>query len=264
MMKKVLCLALILSMASFAMAIRTAWDGDTSTDYFDAANWGDGVPVAGDGCKMTDSFITPTYMPTLVNGSATCAWMEVSHGVTLTIGQDGVFTVTGAGDSPSMGIVAPQLLPTLNLVDNGSIITTGLWAAWSGDAAINMSGTSTWLADGGVFMLGKWDDDNNPGIAHMTMSGDSLLTVTGGDFRIKGNVPGYTAYKSSLTMADNAMVVIYGDITGKIQGYIDDGLLINAQVALDGQDNTVITFIPEPATMLLLGLGGLALIRKKR
>jgi len=73
-----------------------------------------------------------------------------------------------------------------------------MYAAWEGDAFINMSGTSTWLADGQPFTLGHWDDSDRSGVATMTMSDNSRLTVTGGDFRIRGNFPGNPAPKSSL------------------------------------------------------------------
>jgi len=91
-----------------------------------------------------------------------------------------------------------------------------------------------------------------------------MLTVTSGDFRIRGNHPAApTAPKSFLIMNDNAKAVIGGDQSGKIQSYIDDGMIINGQVTFDGT-NTIITAIPEPSTMLLLGLAGLALLRRKR
>ena len=72
----------------------------------------------------------------------------------------------------------------------------------------------------------------------------------------------------SLDLTDGVMVLA-GDDTGVIQGYIDSNLITgyddSANVVLnyDGT-NTTISAIPEPATMVLLGLGGLLGLRRRR
>ena len=264
MLKNILCLLLVLCVPTLALADRAAWMGGISTDFLDDANWEDGAPQPGDGTKITDAhFSPPPNQPLLQNGSATAAWFEVTHGAELTIGTNGSLTITGNSDSSSMSQAAGTT-GTLNLVDNGNLHTQSMYAAWEGNATINMSGTSTWLSDGDFqpFTLGHWDDSNRPGVATMTMSDDSMLTVASGDFRIRGT-HGCCTTKSFLTLNDNAKVVLGGDRSGKIQGYIDGGVLLNSQYMYDGT-NTIITAIPEPSTMLLLGLGVLALIRRKR
>jgi hypothetical protein len=250
-----LVLLIVLTTCGSVFAKRTAWTGQISTDYLDPANWDDGVPVYGDGAKITDAWISPTHQPTLTNGSAETQWFEVTNNSTLTIGQGGMFTVYGGGDSPSIAIQHPG---TMNLEGNAWVETTGLQAAWNANAIVNMSDTSEWTVCCGPFVLGKWDDDANIGRATMTMSGDSKLTVLGpgggtGDFRIKGNLPGFTANPSSLTMQDNASIHIFGDRLSRVQGYIADGLLLGAEVALVEEDDystTIITAtggtIPEP------------------
>jgi len=248
MLKNVLACVFVLCLPTLVLAQnRTAWDGSESTDFFDNANWDSGAPIAGDGAKLTDSFLGPGnnpifFHPTLQNGSAEAAWFEVTHGVELTIGTNGVLTITGLSDASSMA-QATGSLGTLNLVDNGHLHTQSMYAAWEGNAFINMSGNSNWLADGSnqPFTLGHWDDSPRQGVATMTMSDDTLLTVASGDFRIRGNLP-CCPVQSSLTLNDNATVILGGDQSTKIQGYIDDGLLINGEFTFDGT-NTIITAI---------------------
>ena len=54
---------------------------------------------------------------------------------------------------------------------------------------------------------------------------------------------------------------VYGLYYDIVQGYIDDGW-INGSVAQVGT-TAVISAVPEPATMMILGLGAVLLRRKK-
>jgi len=193
MPKYILCLLFVLCAPTLVMA-RTTWEGDSSTDFFDAGYWDNGLPHDGAGTKMTRAGANPTYQPTLENGSVTTLWYEVTHGVEFTIGTNGVFNVLGTSDSSSMAQAAGST-GTINLVDNGRIVSPSSYNAWEGDAFINMSGTSSWFSDvpGQPWTLGHWDDSPPPrtGVATMIMSDDSMLTVTSGNFRIPD--PGYSS-----------------------------------------------------------------------
>lgn len=119
----------------------------------------------------------------------------------------------------------------------GGIVTvadmTGL--GWSG-------GTGFVNVSAGLLYLGNWHSTNS-------IKSGSNMDITGGTVRIKG-------YRID---SINAMIA-----DGRITGY---GFADTAHVLVnwDAQrEETVITAIPEPITLMLVGFGGLAVRRKRR
>jgi len=82
-------------------------------------------------------------------------------------------------------------------------------------------------------------------------SASSLITFYGSDFAINGQPVALGEYASS-----------YCSHSGQVTGTLTDGSLLNTSFGLKG--NADILFIPEPATVLLLGLGGFVLRRRYR
>ncbi|MCJ7777875.1 MAG: PEP-CTERM sorting domain-containing protein [Sedimentisphaerales bacterium] len=79
----------------------------------------------------------------------------------------------------------------------------------------------------------------------------SLITFYGSDFAINGQPVALGEYASS-----------YCSYSGQVTGTLTDGSLLNTSFGLKG--NADILFIPEPATVLLVGLGVLVLRRRRR
>jgi hypothetical protein len=138
--------------------------------------------------------------------------------------------------------------------DNGQVtMSSGSIADWfsaSGNAQIIMSG-GTVVGD-----LQAWGWDNS----QVTMSGGSVsgalqafdgghITIVGSNFAVDGSPVGFGQYFAS----------DFGG--GVLTGTLDSGALLNNSFYIS--TDASITLIPEPATLLLLGLGAV-IIRRKR
>jgi hypothetical protein len=106
--------------------------------------------------------------------------------------------------------------------------------------------------------------DSIGGTAHVQLDGGTINT---GDFRLT-NDPSLNI-KGTMDIT-NGKVIVPGDKTADptLLGYISGGFLTgfggagSVVLTYDPSVGTVISAIPEPATLMLLGLGGLALYRR--
>jgi hypothetical protein len=79
----------------------------------------------------------------------------------------------------------------------------------------------------------------------------SLITVYGSNFAVNGQPVSMGEYASS-----------YCSHSGLVTGILADSSVLNTSFELNGSAD--ILFIPEPATMILLGLGSLTLLKQRR
>jgi hypothetical protein len=93
-----------------------------------------------------------------------------------------------------------------------------------------------------------------------TISGGTIDLIT--DFVMRPNALNPNA--PSLTISGTGRIIVTGDLKARIEGYRDGGWINDDAVVLyySGPNRTYL--VPEPATLCLLGLGGLSLIRRKR
>lgn len=203
------------------------------------------VNVSGDGLFINETYIRSAYSDTSTN-----SWLNIMDNGKVTVGTywrhaekgHGYITVEDNGmlevaqyldlaDSSGDGV--------LTVKDDGSVVVIGRLdvgaqvGSASGTAVVNLlDGT---VRAGSLAM-------NNKGIIDIEM-GELLLA---GDLREDATLSGYI---------DNKYMIGYGD-DGDI--VIGDNL-----VNIEGSNYTSITAIPEPASIILMGLGGLAYFRRK-
>lgn len=254
----VVCLVAVLVMASVASA-GTVWNpaGNTVTPgsqaWGDVDNWTNGLPTAADKAV----FNVPGAAEAQVSGSFSD--MQIVQGD----GNDG---------------------GTLRILDGGTLTTKVAWSA------VGYNNVAHAIVDaGGTYHFGQhaWIGLNAGGVGTLDISGnvrvDGMLGLGWGGGQGFINVKdggildlnqmhgdGATSVKngSILNIETGGQILLPGDYTGAINKYIANGLMASNGVIGDvnidvSSGNTVLTAVPEPATMLLLGLGGL-LLRKRR
>jgi hypothetical protein len=303
-MKKILVLLLVLSVAGMASATfdwrGPAYPGTSSTDqsWFTAANWNSGVPTisatpTGVRTYGSNHYATSlTSCPVIANGDARA--MEVRVGGSAPTDAGMSYLVMNSGtlktmnflmigpDSPTNGGRAGTVYmhggvmtlggATADGLDNGSRTSGHLYVGHGQDGGtINPIGKlfmdGGTIDAGGDFAIGK-----NYGRGSVYLSGDALIKAN----TLKMNPLGTGS--ASLDISGNAQVVINGNITQSIAGANNDLLdwIASSWITANGGDGTVyynfnsttnkttISAVPEPATVCLLGLGALSLIRRKK
>ena len=200
---------------------------------------------------------------------------NMGRGIWLNEAHDGTIsdnTITGmASNAIGLNPDGPH-----DLDITGNTLSGNGWGVILGDGGVNIS--MTWneiLNNTGAGVL-YWDDENN---ANDADDGTTTTNVVINNNDIVGNGDGIRAYSSYNNYGGDpppgtvidARMNWWGDVSGPSGGVTDPW---TAEVANGSGDSILLTnvafddwrssAIPEPARMGLLGLGGLALIRRRR
>lgn len=242
---------LCLLLGTSAFAARTAWFGGWSSDNFmDAGNWtGPLTPV--------DTAISNAGVAGTIYGTNDVEYnifaLKLGEGDTNT----NVLNVHGGIYNATNQMCIGSLWLTgdgeLNVYD-GEIKGNAVYVGHSGDGVVNVQGGS--LQPWGLLQLGG-------------AGGTGVIAITDGIVKASALtiVNGYIELSGGTLDVDSQWV----DQSATVQGYLDAGLIRAAEgmeldiatYAGNGGTGTLITVVPEPMTMALLGLGGLFIRRKK-
>ena len=288
MCRKLFLLALVLGLVSIASAAPT-WVGTVSSSWGTGGNWNTGVAPVGTadrpfiGWYNTDSMPnTPIFTASdnfsvnkfNIGGTDKGGYMEMTGG-TLAVGTSGIFI----GNSSRGDLVQMDM-------SGGLLSSTGQFRIGRRSvASFNMSGGTLDVRD---YKPGPRPGDTAYGLGVTYISFNSGWTTDGTpnpDVIINVDKLGFEASSTSI---GNATMVIDSTATIQVPTAIDaqiDNALANNWLTAYGHfsgttvngieyliikswnafgDILTVTSVPEPATIALLGLGGLALLRRRR
>jgi hypothetical protein len=286
-MKKMYCVLILflllalVSNSAFAATTYVQWTGAANDggNWNTPGNWNGGVvPIAKDlggvmaapGYKA--GFKTPGNYANLSSGTVTTDIL--------------VFGGTNAGNLDNLVIsgatvnVSEYITLAAAATDNGIVrmnsgtISTGVQIA-NQPFYVTQLGTGTLYMNGGSIYVGNYQTPVTPlytGTMYMTgqsgITGNGTLYLNGGIIYANDLLPGTSGTARSLVVKDG-LLVLKTDRTAALAGYswltAAAGYNLHTAFDADGGITTVwATPIPEPATICLLSLGMLGLIRRKK
>jgi hypothetical protein len=274
----VLCFMVVTAFASSASAASTQiysqWTGAVSSDWSLAGNWNNGVPQqldpfggpqgtnfgkAGFKNKSTSPDLTGKTVAVdqivvggLISGSPTGGFLTVAGG-TLNISEFGV-----------IGNIATES-GILN-INAGGVINTGTMISTQGRLLVGKAGPGVLNMNGGTLNL----------TSYLTIAPDAVITANG-----LVNLYSGTIFATDLLMAAGGLgtarmvitdgaLVLQGNDTATLAPWLNNWITttnVGGTVVANydaSRNMTRVFATPEPATVCLLGLGAMGLIRRNK
>ncbi len=167
---------------------------------------------------------------------------------------------------------------TFNM-DGGSFATT----SYDVTLATKSDGVGTLYMSDGLMSVAREFVVGEAGSGSMTMSGGAInvsavfrlsetvgssgqLTLSGGTISARDFVIGAgTTSAGMFSISGTGKMILDGNESSRIQGYMDDGYLTGGQYVYDSDlGKTIVTAIPEPATIGMLMVGGIGVMVLRR
>ncbi len=273
----VLCISVLalVGVASASTIGANDWTGAVSSDFTAVGNWtesgGAGSPPAGfeldrnyaDYTRwVLSSYTTSTVVSSIANapvidGTLLMQRTRVMGDTTVTIANGGVFDawsfqIGGYGGDGHIVVDAGGLM-TIGTVENNYVANNGPTGS---NGVLDINGT-VFIASNGFGLYLGGTSSSSFGQINIGSTGVLDYDTSGGG--------GLTVNYGNIYMDDGATYVRNGDWTGvdllSTGDYsVNDGSWI--EYNYDGS-RTTMTVVPEPATLVLLGVGGLLLRRRR-
>jgi hypothetical protein len=245
-----ICLSVVLVLGLSGGALAVDWDGGgDGTSWSDGVNWdGDTKPTSSDNATIDGS--STTYTVTL-SGTEVVDAVGVQNASTLTVATGATLTVNGAGGGTfwiSKAAAEINVQGTVILSDGNGY---GLYQEY--DGVLNISG---------LFRVGESDATAGYGrINEDPGHGNNIIYLTGGGKLVAyGDTMSSDPSGSSLrTAVTQGRIYQNGSVVGTDDLVLTDA---NGDPWVTGTKYTAI--VPEPATVAILGLGSLVLLRRRR
>jgi len=291
----VISVVALLALVSNVSAATYSWKtGLTNGDWFTATNWTvsppSGAPLITDGTSMHNGGTVATTAANgifITSGNATTLELRVggaSNPTSLPSDKFGYLTMSGGTLTTTNWLMAgtdSSGFRSGEIIMNGGAMTLGSGAVRTNGHLYIGSGRdldpNTAVVTGILRMTsGTIDAGGTFGVARRHTSGYVYLdggTILANDFNMKdpGAILGGLSGTAYMNITGSGKVIINGDKTGVIATYISKGWLMG-----NGNDYDILydynisnagrttMYVPEPATICLLAIGALSLLRRRK